>query len=155
MPSDWASSYPEYPALIEKLAAYYGIKTENVILTNGSDEGIMVVSNTFIEPGEDTAIVSRPCFAVIPHSLKLAGANLVSVDVLPDLNFNLDGIEVALQKGAKVAFFATPENPTGAQLPAEVIERWLKKYPETLFVIDEAYGEFSGNNSSTVDREIQ
>ncbi|MBA3994215.1 MAG: hypothetical protein C0469_11870, partial [Cyanobacteria bacterium DS2.3.42] len=143
MPADWASSYPEYPALIDKLAAHYGISTENIILTNGSDEGIMVVSNTFIEPGEDTAIVSRPCFAVIPHSLKLAGANVVSVDVLPDLNFNIDGIESALQKGAKVAFFATPENPTGAQLPADTIEGWLKKYPDTLIVIDEAYGEFS------------
>lgn len=143
MPADWASSYPEYPALIEKLASHYGIAANNIILTNGSDEGIMVVSNTFIEPGEDTAIVSRPCFAVIPHSLKLAGANLVSVDVLPDLNFDLDGIEAALQKGAKIAFFATPENPTGAQLPADVIEGWLKKYPDALIVIDEAYGEFS------------
>lgn len=143
MPADWASSYPEYPALIEKLASHYGIASNNIILTNGSDEGIMVVSNTFIEPCEDTAIVSRPCFAVIPHSLKLAGANLVSVDVLPDLNFNIDGIEEALQKGAKVAFFATPENPTGAQLPADLIEGWLRKYPETLIVIDEAYGEFS------------
>ncbi|MCC7527366.1 MAG: aminotransferase class I/II-fold pyridoxal phosphate-dependent enzyme [Candidatus Melainabacteria bacterium] len=144
MPADWASSYPEYPVLIEKLAATYGIAAENIILTNGSDEGIMVVANTFIEPGEDTAIVSKPCFAVIPHSLKLAGANLVSVDVLPDLEFNIDAIEVALQKGAKVAFFATPENPTGAQLPAGVIEGWCKKYPNTLIVIDEAYGEFSG-----------
>jgi histidinol-phosphate aminotransferase len=42
-----------------------------------------------------------------------------------------------------VAFFATPENPTGAQLSADVIEWWLKKFPDTLIVIDEAYGEFS------------
>jgi len=143
MPADWASSYPEYPMLIEKLAAMYGIAGENIILTNGSDEGIMVVSNTFIEPGEDTAIVSKPCFAVIPHSLKLAGAQLVSVDVLPDLSFDIKGIEAALDKGAKLAFFATPENPTGAQLPSDVIEGWCKKYPQTLIVIDEAYGEFS------------
>lgn len=144
MPADWASSYPEYPVLIEKLAATYGIACENVILTNGSDEGIMVVANTFIEPGEDTAIVSKPCFAVIPHSLKLAGANLVSVDVLPNLEFNIEGIEKALQNGAKLAFFATPENPTGSQIPADIIEGWCKEYPNTLIVIDEAYGEFSG-----------
>jgi histidinol-phosphate aminotransferase len=144
MPADWASSYPEYPVLIEKLSTTYGVACENIILTNGSDEGIMVVANTFIEPGEDAAIVSKPCFAVIPHSLKLAGANLVSVDVLPNLEFDIEGIEKALRQGAKVAFFATPENPTGAQLPAQVIEGWCKKYPNTLIVIDEAYGEFSG-----------
>lgn len=143
MPETWASTYPEYPEFVEKLAAMYGIKPNELILTNGSDEGIMVVCNTFVEPGEDTAIVSRPCFSVIPHSLRLAGAKLVNVDVLPDLSFNLSGIEAALEAGAKIAFFATPENPTGAQLPADVIEGWCQKYPNTLIVIDEAYGEFS------------
>jgi histidinol-phosphate aminotransferase len=143
MPEDWTSRYPEYPEFVEKLAAMYGIRPENLILTNGSDEGIMVVCNTFIEPGEDTAIVSRPCFSVIPHSLRLAGAKLVNVDVLPDLNFDIEGIETALKAGAKIAFFATPENPTGAQLSAEVIESWCKNYPNTLIVIDEAYGDFS------------
>ncbi|MBX9947578.1 MAG: aminotransferase class I/II-fold pyridoxal phosphate-dependent enzyme [Candidatus Obscuribacterales bacterium] len=143
MPEDWTSRYPEYPQFVEKLAAMYGVRSDSLILTNGSDEGIMVVCNTFIEPGEDTGIVSRPCFSVIPHSLRLAGAKLVNVDVLPDLNFDLDGIETALDAGAKIAFFATPENPTGAQISADVIESWCKKYPNTLIVIDEAYGDFS------------
>ncbi len=143
MPDDWTSRYPEYPEFINKLAAMYGIASESIILTNGSDEGIMVVANTFIEPGEDTAIVSRPCFAVIPHSLKLAGAKVVSIDVQSDLTFDLEGVEAALKAGAKMAFFATPENPTGAQIPSHVIEGWCRNYPQTLIVIDEAYAEFS------------
>lgn len=144
MPEDWSSRYPEYTDLVNKVAGMYDLRPENVILTNGSDEGIMVVCNTFIEPNEDSAVVSRPCFTVIPHSLKLSGATVVSVDVLPDLSFDLDGIESALKKGPKIAFFATPENPTGAQIPAEVIEGWCKNYPDTLIVIDEAYSEFAG-----------
>lgn len=144
MPDDWTSRYPEYPELVGKIAGLYGLCAENVILTNGSDEGIMVVCNTFIEPNEDSALVSRPCFTVIPHSLKLAGAAVTSVDVLPDLSFDLDGIESELKKGPKIAFFATPENPTGAQIPGSVIEGWCRNYPETLIVIDEAYSDFAG-----------
>jgi len=144
MPDDWTSRYPEYPELVGKIAGMYGLQSENVLLTNGSDEGIMVVSNTFIEPNEDSAIVSRPCFTVIPHCLKLAGAAVISIDVLPDLSFDLDGIESALKKRPKIAFFATPENPTGAQIPTAVIEGWCKDYPSTLIVIDEAYSEFAG-----------
>lgn len=142
MPEDWTSRYPEYPEFVAKLADMHGVNANNLILTNGSDEGIMVVCNTFIEPGEDTGIVSRPCFSVIPHSLRLAGASLVNVDVLPDLNFDLKGIEKALDEGAKIAFFATPENPTGAQIPHDVIESWCRNYPNTLIVIDEAYSDF-------------
>lgn len=144
MPSDLNSIYPEYPDFIAKVAALYNLQPENVLATNGSDEGIMVVCNTFIEPGEDAAVVSKPCFSVIPHSLKLAGAQVLSVNVNSDLSFDLAGIEEALKKGVKMAFFATPENPTGAQIAKETIESWCKNFPNTLIVIDEAYGEFAG-----------
>ena len=42
--------------------------------------------------------------------------------------------------------FATPENPTGAVLTNQVIKRWCGQYPNTLFAIDEAYGEFAGTS---------
>ncbi len=143
MPADWASSYPEYSKFCARLADFYNIDESCIMLTNGSDEGISVVCNTFIEPGEDWAIISSPCFSMFAQCLRLAGASLKSVSVKPDLSFDLDGINTALNEGAKVALFASPENPTGAMIPAEQIDQWCIDYPDTLFVIDEAYGEFS------------
>jgi len=143
MPHLSISAYPEYGALVERLARFYDIPADWLMLTNGSDEGLFVTAHTFIEPGEDTAVVSRPCFVVIPHCLKLAGAEVIPVPVLSDLSFDVAGIDKALKKGVKIAMFATPENPTGAVLDDETIRNWCRQYPDTLFAIDEAYGEFA------------
>lgn len=144
LPDQWVSAYPEYGELVERLAAKHSVKPENILITNGSDEAIYLVCSTFIEPGVDKAIVSNPCFVVIPHSLKLSGATLQVVNVRPDLSFDTDGIEKALAAGAKIAMFATPENPTGSLLDGDTIMKWCKKFPNTLVAIDEAYTEFSG-----------
>ncbi len=144
IPHQWVSAYPEYGRLIEKLAAVYNISGDNILLTNGSDEGIFVIAHTFIEPGVDSAVVSKPCFVFMTQSLKLAGATIVEVPVIfEDLTFDLKGIENALDGGAKLAMFATPENPTGSVLESVLVLDWCKRYPQTLFVIDEAYIEFA------------
>ncbi|MBP7863464.1 aminotransferase class I/II-fold pyridoxal phosphate-dependent enzyme [bacterium] len=143
LPEELFNTYPEYDEINAKIAAYYSVAKESVLLTNGSDEGISVISSSFIEAGEDRAIVSDPCFAIIPHSLRLAGAETRAVKVLADLSFNIDGIEAELKSGAKIAFFASPENPTGAVLEVSRVASWCKAYPETLIVIDEAYGEYN------------
>lgn len=97
LPEELFNTYPEYDEINAKIAAYYSVAKESVLLTNGSDEGISVISSSFIEAGEDRAIVSDPCFAIIPHSLRLAGAETRAVKVLADLSFNIDGIEAELK----------------------------------------------------------
>lgn len=146
MPPAMVSAYPEYEALLQKLCSYYKVKPEQLLLTNGSDEGLLYCALTFVEPQVDVAVLSRPCFAVMPRCLALAGARIKDVPVLKDYSFDLSGIEAALDAGAKVAMFATPENPTGAVLPAATIQAWCKQFANTLFVIDEAYGEYGGDS---------
>lgn len=142
LPPQKVSAYPEYEELLEGLAALFGVEPGNILLTNGSDEAISLVANTFIEPGQDKAVVSRPCFQMVPHALLLAGAELIEVPVLADLSFDLAGIESALSMRPKLAMFASPENPTGATIDSEVILSWCRRFPDTLFAVDEAYVEF-------------
>ncbi|MDR3612176.1 MAG: aminotransferase class I/II-fold pyridoxal phosphate-dependent enzyme [Candidatus Obscuribacterales bacterium] len=149
VPAFAISAYPEYDVFINRLADFYEVNADSILLTNGSDEGISVVAQTFVEIQGDYAVVSDPCFSMIPQLLTLAGATLREVKVLPDLSFDLAGIETALQQGAKIAMFATPENPTGAILDRESIKKWCTQYPNTLFVIDEAYGEFADSSMLT------
>lgn len=144
MPPETVSAYPEYGQLLTKLSGYYSIPPQSISLTNGSDEALLVTALTFIEPGgNDIAVLSKPCFVVMTHSLKLAGATLREVPTLEDMSFDIAGIESALDSGARLAMFATPENPTGKILEENIILKWCEKYPDTLFVIDEAYGEFA------------
>lgn len=143
IPSDWINTYPEYTEVKKKLAQLYGVSPHNLLLTNGSDEAISLIASTFIEPGTDKAIVSNPCFLVIPHSLKLAGATVGTIDTLPDMEFNIAALEEALESGAKIAMFASPDNPSGCLLPPEKVLAWCDKYTSILFVIDEAYAEYS------------
>lgn len=156
VPPYLVSAYPEYHEFIPRLAKYYSVQADSLMLTNGSDEAIMMVATTFIEPGAgDVAVLSKPCFIVMSHSLAFAGATLREVPVLDDMSFDKAGIEQALGEGAKVAMFATPENPTGKELDTDTIINWCRRFPNTLFVIDEAYGEYSGTSVIPYIREFE
>ncbi|MBY0402439.1 MAG: aminotransferase class I/II-fold pyridoxal phosphate-dependent enzyme [Cyanobacteria bacterium] len=156
---EWFLAYPEYTTFLQKLAGLWQVPENCILLTNGSDEGLSLIASTFIEPlgielkngGKDlqdsTAIVSTPTFAMIPHYLKLAGAHLKEIPVVTNsLEFDISAIEVTLAQGAKLAIFASPDNPTGAVLKESQVIDWCKKFPETLFTIDEAYVEFTGGS---------
>jgi histidinol-phosphate aminotransferase len=138
--------YPDSYEVEQMLADYLGVAKEQISLTNGSNEAIAVVSSTFIEPGEDAAVTSKPCFFSVAQSLILSGAKLNAVTVHEDLSFNIDGIERALKERPKFAMFSSPDNPTGAILDNKKILEWCVTYPETLFVIDEAYSEYCGTS---------
>ena len=82
--------------------------------------------------------LSAPTFSLIPHYLQLCQAQIREVLVHDDLSANLEGLEAALP-GARLAMWASPDNPTGATIPVAVLRCWLEKFPDTLFVLDEAY----------------
>jgi histidinol-phosphate aminotransferase len=138
------SIYPEYNELVENLSELFDIESNRLLITNGSDEAFAVIASTFVEPGESVALLSRPSFVMISHSLQIAGAKLQEISVLPELEFDLKEIELALARGAHLAIFASPDNPTGALLSVDTVTKWCSRFPDTLFVIDEAYSEYAG-----------
>lgn len=143
LPAPWVVAYPEYQEFIEKLAAYFNLTPDSILLTNGSDEGLGIIPATFIEPGVDKAITAKPTFSMIPHYMQLAGACLSEIPMKSDLTYDLDAIDAALASGVKLAVFASPDNPTGALLPSDQVAQWCEQYPNTLFTIDEAYAEYT------------
>lgn len=140
----WINTYPEYQKFLNQLSQTLETPQNQILITNGSDEALCVLANTFIEPGVDRAVLSKPTFALIPHYLTLAGSTLVQVPILKDLAHDIAALEAELAKGAKMAVFASPDNPTGTLMPQDVIMRWVDQFPDTLFVLDEAYSEYSG-----------
>jgi histidinol-phosphate aminotransferase len=147
--------YPEYSQFLAAYSRMLGLPQERILLTNGSDEGLFTISFTFIEPQEEAALTAKPTFALIPYYLKLVQSKLVEVPFTSDFQYDLPAIEAALQTGIKLAMFASPDNPTGATLPIETIRQWCSIYPSTLFVIDEAYAEYTAQTVLPLTAEFE
>lgn len=144
-PATLYTAYPEYTAFLKQLSAAWEVPEDHLLLTNGSDEALFVTSFTFIEPGQDAALTMMPTFSLIPHYLKLVGSRLIEVPYTADFQYDVPAIEQRLNEAAiKLVVLASPDNPIGATVPIETIRRWCAGYPETLFVIDEAYAEYAG-----------
>ena len=144
------TTYPEYSRAVEELAQSLSLKPSQILLTNGSDEGLFVGCFTYIEPNEDRALVGSPTFALIPHYLKLCQADVVEVNVKEGLKPDLAAMESVLQQGVKMAVLATPDNPTGQVLPLDRLKQWLQDFPQTVFLIDEAYNDYHEETALTL-----
>lgn len=136
--------YPEYGDLNSKIANYVGAKLEQVMATNGSDQGIDVIVRAFVKDG-DKVIIPSPSFAMHYQSAEIQGAKLVKPIYNKDLSFPLDQVLAMLEQGAKLLVFANPNNPTGTAISKQDILKILNKAKEKDVAVlhDEAYFEFS------------
>lgn len=141
--ADGLSCYPEYARGRKKLARFFGVRPEELVLTNGTDDAIKVICETFVEPG-DVLLVPAPTFPVYQFFHEVAGGRVERVYY--DENFRLPLKEILRVLGKKVRWvaFANPNNPTGTVVPKGDLRVMLKAAPQTAFVVDEAYCEFSG-----------
>ncbi len=139
---------PRGGVLKHALAEAFGLQREQVMLGNGTHELLMQIAQVFAGP-ERSVLVSRYCFAVYPLAAQAANARLDVVEALPPTHptqprgHDIDGMIAALRPDTGLVMLANPNNPTGTWLTTTEIERLLQAAgPETLVVLDEAYGEF-------------
>ena len=141
-------SYPPYAAAIARCADYYGVSPEQVLLTNGLDEGIMAIAVTKLRPRDAVipeAIVPEPAFEIFRFDTLVAGGRLVQVMPRPDFSFPLDAVLAAITPATRVVFLTNPNNPTGVSMPLDAIRAIAGAVPpEAIVFVDEAYAEFSG-----------
>ena len=137
------SAYPEQETVRRKAAKFFGVQPAELLLTNGTDEALSLVVNTFVEP-EDTVLLVEPTYAMYRFYSELAGASVVAPRYDAAMCFPWNKVLAALRAGPKVFFIPNPNSPTGNLLSVRELRRILKAAPRTMVVIDEAYFEFSG-----------
>jgi len=140
---DRLATYPEYETARQKLAGYYGVSPEQLVLTNGTDDAMKVICETFVEPG-DVLLVPAPTFPIYQFFHEVAGGRTERVYYDENFRLPLKSILKALKKGVRWVAFANPNNPTGTMVPRRDLRVMLEAAPKTAFVVDEAYHEFSG-----------
>lgn len=146
------NAYPDRECLKLKdaIARRHSCRRENILVGNGLSEILHLISCTYLSHNDQSFILG-PTYSEYQRVSVLAGAQVLTLTTTPDSNFQipLKDIETALStEQPRVAFFCRPNNPTGELIPSEAISRWTKLFPETLFVVDEAYLEFCPDEKS-------
>jgi histidinol-phosphate aminotransferase len=135
--------YPEYRKPAARMARHFGVRAEELLLTNGGDDALRVFFDTFIEP-RSHILICEPTFPMYRYYAEIAGARIEVCRYDSQQRFPLKEVLAALRKEPRVFFLANPNNPTGTLVPPTALHRMLKAAPRTVVVFDEAYAEFSG-----------
>lgn len=136
--------YPEcQPKLvIERYAAYAGLKPDQVLVSRGADEGIELLIRAFCEPGKDAVLFCPPTYGMYSVSAETIGVEYRTVEAQKDWQLNLPAIAEQLD-GVKLVYVCSPNNPTGNLIKPEDIRQLLDMTRgKALVVADEAYIEF-------------
>jgi len=127
--------------LINRIADKLKVSPGNIILGNGSDEIISMLTHTLLKPG-DEVILPQPSFLIYDIMVRCAGATCVNVP-LNSLSIDLEEIKKRVTSKTKMVFLCNPNNPTGTIILKKEFERFLESIPpEIIVVVDEAYIEF-------------
>jgi histidinol-phosphate aminotransferase len=137
------ATYPEYLAPTAKFARWFGVKPNELMLTNGADGALQQIVSTFVDSRSSILLVN-PTFVMYRFYAQLSGAKIVSVRYDSEMRFPVDAVMKMLRRSPRLFLIANPNNPTGTLIEPAVIRRMLIAAPRTLFVLDEAYAEFSG-----------
>jgi histidinol-phosphate aminotransferase len=135
--------YPEYQAPTGRLAHYFGVRPEELLLTNGADDALRVVFDAFVEQ-RSHVLVCEPTFPMYRFYAETFGARIDALRYTEEMKFPLQGVIAALQKKPRILFIANPNNPTGTLLQRPTLKKILLAATHTAVAIDEAYAEFSG-----------
>jgi histidinol-phosphate aminotransferase len=137
------SLYPEKSAGELAVAAHLGVPPEQVLLTNGVDEAIVVLFSCFLGSGEE-ALYPVPTFPMYPICACAAGAVKVEVRMERDFRFPAEHLLAAISPRTRVIAIANPNNPTGTLASRADLVRLLEAAPHAAVLVDEAYYEFCG-----------
>jgi histidinol-phosphate aminotransferase/imidazoleglycerol-phosphate dehydratase/histidinol-phosphatase len=139
---------PQPHALRQRLADLYGVAPACLWVARGSDDAIDLLIRAFCRPGIDSVGIVEPTFSAYAQFARIQGARVISARLTDDFEFDGDAVLAAVHDPApKLLFLCTPNNPTGTAIDPGEVRRIARALPETLVVVDEAYGEFSDRPS--------
>lgn len=145
--------YPEVrpQRLQAALAKRFGCQTAQLLVTRGSSEAIDLLVRSFCRAGQDSVLTTAPSFSMYRHYAAIQGADVIEVPTSASQDFALDteALLAACQPDTRLIFVCSPNNPTGATLATEQLERLLEaRSKQSAVVVDEAYIEFADAPSS-------
>jgi histidinol-phosphate aminotransferase len=137
------SMYPEKGIAASRLAPFFGVHEDELVLTGGIDDALRLIADVFLERGRSVLLV-EPTFPMYRFYAEQREARIRTLRCDEQMKFPMRDVLRALRDAPAVFFLANPNNPTGALLDKKALAQILNAAPRTLVVVDEAYFEFSG-----------
>lgn len=134
--------YPDTRALTAELAMRLKVDATQVLVTAGADEAIDRLCRAMLCPGR-ALLVAVPTFEMIPHFARLAGAEVQTVVWEPKAAYPLQGMLEAATDATAVVAVVSPNNPTGAVITSDELQKLSHGMPNAVILVDLAYGEFA------------
>ena len=132
-------SDPVCTELRDALAARYGVRRENVFVSNGSDD---ILNFAFMAFGGPRAFFPDISYGFYPVYAELHGIEAHSIPLRQD--FSIDPSDFMALDG--FIAIANPNAPTGMALGVAQIEDILSANPDHVVLIDEAYVDFGAES---------
>lgn len=147
--------YPEVRPqwLQDALAARFGCKGDQLLVTRGSSEAIDLIIRTFCSAGRDNIVMPSPSFSMYRHYALIQGAGVIDVATSAEHDFevDVDTLVNACDDATRIVFICSPNNPTGTRVPRADLIRLIKaREKQSAVVVDEAYIEF-GSEASIIE----
>ena len=139
--------YPELDKLLKIVSNLYKVKEDNILVSNGSDGAIDILIKTFCEPKKDNIIVLKPCFSMYKNYADIQDVKTIEVPLKKENKYqlNVEEIKKKVNKNTKIIFISNPSAPLGHAFRTSDLNELAKL--NVILVIDEAYIEFSKENS--------
>jgi adenosylcobyric acid synthase len=132
---------PDCTDLVRAFSERYGVAPEEVLMGNGSMEHLFLLPQIL---GKRRALIPVPAYADYKRAAELAGLVVVSIPLREKAGFDPDLAAIgALLRGDEIVFLGRPNNPTGGLIPAAALRDLAVRHPETVFVSDEAFADFT------------
>jgi histidinol-phosphate aminotransferase len=135
--------YPERAVVEAKVAQHLGLEADQVLLTNGVDEAIHVLCQTYLDPG-DEFLFPVPTYSMYEIYGSATDASVRTVQAGEDFAFPLEAVLAAITPQTKLIAIASPNSPTGAVASREQILSVVQRAPHAVVLVDEAYFHFCG-----------
>jgi histidinol-phosphate aminotransferase len=141
--ADDLARYPERGAVEARVADFLGIDSSALLLTNGVDEAIHLLCQTYLDPGDESLIVV-PTYSMYRIYMAAAGGSVISVPAGKDFEFPAHDLLNHVSPRTRLIAIANPNNPTGTVASRDDLVRIARSAPNAAVLIDEAYFEFYG-----------
>lgn len=133
---------PDAKQLVDEIAKYHGVNSEQVFVGVGSDDVIGMAFLTFFN--SDKPIL----FPDITYSFYDVWADLFRVPykTIPvDEEFNINHKDYNIENGGII--FPNPNAPTAIELSIDKVEEIVKTNQDSVVIVDEAYVDFGGTTA--------
>ncbi|MGC8961340.1 MAG: histidinol-phosphate transaminase [Candidatus Bathyarchaeia archaeon] len=143
--------HPSYTTLKESLAGYVGLDESYISVGAGASELLDNVCKVFLDP-LDKVVVPIPTYTlyILLAMLREAEVHFVETE---DSAFQIDPeILIEASRDSKLVFMGSPNNPTGATVPIDLLDKFLGE-TESILVLDETYSEFSGVSAAELVKD--